>query len=167
MKLLSNIHLLVPTRYRNKILASSKDKIPLLHITEFLQRQKGQRQRVAVRIYSGKSKRLLPQRSRIYTEKELGMKLRRQLPRWKSHYQTAANRRWAVAQKTVKNQHQECRVSLWFRKLLRALHNGRPSLSTPGRSTASTCLVRTPPTFLSRLHVNAPFRCQTDVKHPA
>lgn len=86
MKLLSNIHLLVPTRYRNKILASSKDKIPLLHITEFLQRQKGQRQGVAVRIYSGKSKRLLPQRSRIYTEKELGMKLRRQLPRWKSHY---------------------------------------------------------------------------------
>lgn len=44
-----------------------------------------------MRIYSGKSKRLLPQRSRIYTEKELGMKLRRELPRWKSHYQTAAN----------------------------------------------------------------------------
>lgn len=161
MKLLSNIHLLVPTRYRNKILASSKDKIPLLHITEFLQRQKGQRQGVAVRIYAGKSKRLLPQRSRIYTEKELEMKLKRELPRWKSHYQTAANSRWAVAQKkTVKNQHQECRIGLWFGKLLRALHNDR---AIP----LNTCLVRTPPTFLSLVHVNAPFRCQTDVKHPA
>lgn len=31
-------------------------------------------------MYSGESNRLLPQRSRIYTEKELEMKLKRELP---------------------------------------------------------------------------------------
>lgn len=57
-----------------------------------------------MRICSGERKGLLPQRSRIYTEKELEMKLKRELPRWKSYCHTAANSRQAVAwKKTEKN----------------------------------------------------------------
>jgi hypothetical protein len=51
-------------------------------------------------MYSGESKGLLPQRSRIYTEKEPEMELKRE-----SYCHTAANSRQVVApKKTVKNE---------------------------------------------------------------